>query len=65
MYILLRNVKNLKSKKYLPVFLFFIIGTISIVVQKTYPQFLLLTYAETIICLVMYLEIKYFLSSLF
>ena len=58
MYILLRNVKNLKSKKYLPVFLFFIIGTISIVVQKTYPQFLLLTYAETIICLVMYFTIE-------
>ena len=52
------NISDLKSKKYLPVFLFFIIGTISIVVQKTYPQFLLLTYAETVICLVMFFTIE-------
>ena len=58
MYTLLRNVKNLRNKIYLPVFLFLIIGTISIAIQKTYPQLLLLTYVETIICLVMYFTIE-------
>ena len=57
-YILLKNIRSLKSKKYLPVFLFFIIGTISIVVQKMYPQLLLFTYTETLICLVMYFTIE-------
>ncbi|MBQ2639877.1 MAG: response regulator [Bacilli bacterium] len=56
--ILLKNIKNIRNKKYLPVFLFFIIGTISIVVQKNYPQFLLFTYFETIICLCMYFTIE-------
>jgi signal transduction histidine kinase len=56
--IMIKNYKNLRSKKYLPVFLFFIIGTISIVIQKTHPEFLLLTYAETLICLCMYFTIE-------
>ena len=58
LFSMLKNIKNLKSKKYLPVFLFFIIGTISIVIQRIYPQFLLLTYAETLICLCMYFTIE-------
>lgn len=58
MYVLFKNIKNLKSKKYLPVFMFFIIGTISIAIQHTYPQLLLLTYAETLICLCMYFTIE-------
>ena len=56
--IILKNVRNLKNKKYLPVFLFFVIGIISIYIQKNYPQYLLLTYAETIICLCMYFTIE-------
>lgn len=55
---MLTNLKKLKSKKYLPVFMFFFIGTISIIIQKVYPQFLLLTYAETLICLCMYFTIE-------
>lgn len=56
--VIIKNYKNLKNKKYLPVFLFFIIGTISIAIQMTHPQYLLLTYAETIICLCMYFTIE-------
>lgn len=57
-FMLLKNIKSLKNKKYLPVFVFFIIGTISIAVQKNYPQFLLLTYSQTLICLLMYHTIE-------
>ena len=56
--VIIKSYKNLKNKKYLPVFLFFIIGTISIAIQMTHPQYLLLTYAETIICLCMYFTIE-------
>lgn len=56
--VLIKNLKKLRNKKYLPVFLFFIIGTIAISIQKNYPQFLLLTYSETIICLSMYFTIE-------
>ena len=56
--VLFKNIKKIKSKKYLPVFLFIIIGTISIIIQKIYPQFLLFTYAETLICLCMYFTIE-------
>jgi len=58
LFIIIKNVKNLKNKKYLPVFMFFIIGTFAIIIQKTYPQFLLLTYAQTLICLCMYFTIE-------
>ena len=57
-FILLKNFKKLKEKKYYPVFLFFIIGTFSILIQRNYPQFLLLTYSETLICLSMYFTIE-------
>ncbi len=56
--IIIKNFKNLKNKKYLPVFLFFVIGTISVAIQITHPQYLLLTYAETVICLCMYFTIE-------
>jgi signal transduction histidine kinase len=56
--ILIKNYKNLKNKKYLPVFLFLAIGTISILIQLINPQYLLLTYVESIICLIMYFTIE-------
>ena len=56
--VMLKNFKNLKNRKYLPAFLFLIIGTIAIIIQKTHPQYLLLTYAETLICLCMYFTIE-------
>ena len=56
--IMVLNYKKLKTKKYLPVFLFMGIGTLSIIIQRHYPQFLLLTYSETLICLCMYFTIE-------
>ncbi len=55
---LFKNTKKIEDKKYFPVFLFIIIGTIAIVIQEVYPQYLLLTYTETFICLVMYFTIE-------
>ena len=56
--IILKNIKNIKNKKYLPVFLLLVIGTLAIVIQKVYPQLLLLTYSQTLICLCMYFTIE-------
>ena len=56
--ILLLNINKIKTKKYLPVLLFFVIGTISIVIQMKHPELLLLTYSETLICLSMFFTIE-------
>lgn len=58
MIMIMINIKNILSKKYIPVFVFFIVGTLSIIIQKVYPQFLLLTYVETLICVIMYFTIE-------
>ena len=58
LYLLLKNIQRIRNKKYFPVFLFFVIGTAAIAIQKVYPQFLLLTYSQTIICLCMYFTIE-------
>lgn len=56
--VIIKNAKNIKVKKCLPVYLFFVIGTIAIIIQKSNPQYLLLTYAQTLICLCMYFTIE-------
>lgn len=56
--VLFKNRKNIRQKKYIPVFVFFVIGTISIIIQLIEPQILLLTYVETFICVIMYFTIE-------
>lgn len=56
--ILFKNRRNIKRKKYIPVFVFFVVGTIAIVVQLLEPQLLLITYVETFICVIMYFTIE-------
>ncbi|MCI8778614.1 MAG: response regulator [Bacilli bacterium] len=56
--IMIKNIKNLKSKKYIPIFVFLTIGTLVIIIQGYNPQLLLMTYAETFICLLMYHTIE-------
>ena len=58
LYTIIKSMKKLKSKKYLPVYFLFIIGTIAIAIQKNYPQLLLMTYAQTLICFLMYFTIE-------
>ena len=55
---LFRNIKNILNKKYLPVFILLILGTAAIVIQKVFPQLLLMTYVETLICSIMYFTIE-------
>ena len=56
--ILLRNFKSVLNKKYVPVFVLLIVGTLSIIIQNLFPQLLLLTYVETLICVIMYFTIE-------
>lgn len=55
---MVKNFKNLKSKKYLPVFVFLVIGTVSMYFQMLNPGLLLMTSVETYIMLLMYFTIE-------
>ncbi len=56
--LMLINYKKLKNKKYIPVLLFLLIGGIAALIQNIYPQYLLMTYVETFICVIMYFTIE-------
>ena len=55
---MLRNIKSLKSRKYLPLFSFIVIGTIVMIIQKKNPGLLLTTSMETLITFLMYFTIE-------
>lgn len=57
MFILIHH-NNLKNKRYLPITLFIIISVIVSIIQMKYPQLLLMTYLETLICVIMYFTIE-------
>ena len=56
--LLVTNIKKMKNKKYIPVISFIIIGGIAMFIQMKYPQILLMTYVETLICVIMYFTIE-------
>ena len=55
---MLRNIKSLKNRKYLPLFSFIVIGTIVMIIQKKNPGLLLTTSMETLITFLMYFTIE-------
>ena len=55
---LIKNFKKVFNRKYLPVFILLVVGTLSIIIQNIFPQLLLLTYVETLICCIMYFTIE-------
>ena len=55
---LIINYRNLKSKKYLPIFSFLIFGFIVMIVQKLNPYLLLMTSMETFVTFLMYFTIE-------
>lgn len=55
---MLRNIKSLKNRKYLPLFSFIVIGTIVMIIQKKNPGLLLMTSMETFITFLMYFTIE-------
>lgn len=55
---MLLNLKNIRNKKYLPLFLFIAIGSLTIIIQHNNPGLLLFTSMETFITMVMYFTIE-------
>ena len=55
---LIKNFKKVFNRKYLPVFILLVVGTLSIIIQNIFPQLLLLTNVETLICCIMYFTIE-------
>jgi len=53
-----KNYKNLRHKKYLPLFVFIILGTVVGIVQKYNPSLLLMTWCDTIVTFLMYFTIE-------
>ena len=56
--LMIKNYKELKDKKYLPMFLFILIGTVVLVIQKLNPGLLLMTAMETFVTFLMYFTIE-------
>ena len=56
--ICIKNYKNLKNKKYLPVAVFIFLIIIVVIVQKINPALLLITAMETFVTVVMYFTIE-------
>ena len=57
-YLLIKNFKKIKEKKYLPVILFIVLAGIAGVVQRSFPQLLITTPIETFIVFLMYFTIE-------
>lgn len=55
---MIKNIKSIKNKKYLPIILYMVGGTIVMVIQKLNPGLLLMTSAETFVTFLMYFTIE-------
>lgn len=53
-----KNFKEIKNKKYLPLFAFIIIGTVVMIIQKLNPGLLLMTSMETFVTFLMFFTIE-------
>lgn len=56
--LMIQNYKELKDKKYLPIFMFIILGTIVMIIQKMNPGLLLMTSMEAFVTFLMYFTIE-------
>ena len=57
-YHLIKNIKNIKSKEYIPLFAFIVLGIIVASIQLNNPEILLLTYLQSIVTVLMYHTIE-------
>ena len=55
---LLKNIKNIKNKKYFPIFAFITGGLFIMLIQRTNPQLLLMTSMETFVTALMFFTIE-------
>ena len=58
LFVTIKNFRNIKLKKYLPLFAFVIGGIIAMIVQAISPSLLLLTSVETFVTFLMYFTIE-------
>ena len=52
------NKKNLKNKKYIPIYVFIAVGIFTLIIQRMYPELLLITPLESFITFLMYFTIE-------
>ena len=57
-YCMIKNFKNIKNKKYLPMFAYMAIGVFVIIIQVSNPEILLMTSMESFIVFLMYFTIE-------
>ena len=55
---ILKNNKKIKNKKYLPLYIFIFLGSVTGFIQMNYPELLLATFMETFITVIMYFTIE-------
>lgn len=55
---LIKNFKNIKNKKYLPIYIYLLFGILTTVVQNRIPELLLATTMETFVTIIMYFTIE-------
>jgi len=57
-YALIRNYKNIKKTKYMPIIIYMIFGVVVVIIQKIYPELLVITAMETFVTFLMYFTIE-------
>ena len=57
-FYMITNYRNLRNKKYLPMFIFLAIGTVATIIQYKFPSILLMTSMETLVVSLMYHTIE-------
>ena len=57
-FCMIKNLKNLRSKKYLPMFVYLVLGTLTTAIQKAIPSLLMATSMEAFVTCLMYFTIE-------
>ena len=58
LFIVIKNIRNIKARKYLPIIIFILLAGLTGVVQNKYPELLLTTPVETFIIFLMFFTIE-------
>ncbi len=56
--VIMTNIKNIKSKKNIPLLAFMLLGTLVTIIQATHPELLIVTAMESYVSLIMYFTIE-------
>ncbi len=58
LYCLLRNLKKISTKEYIPLLTFMVLSTFCMIIQKTYPEITLMLMCHSIVTILMYFTIE-------